>query len=455
MPKNLLEIPKNGVPHEEILNTLKEEQKKGDIKPQSGRVFGLSYLVDEEHTEFLKRAYSLYFEANALNPMSYPSLKNMEAEVVAMTAWMLNGTRKTTGTMTSGGTESILMGIKTHRDWARDTKGVTKPEMILPITAHPAFEKAAHYFDVKPVHIPIRDDFRADIESIKKVLNENTILIVGSAPCYPYGVIDPIEDLATIAAENDIGCHIDACLGGFMLPWVEKLGHPIYCKWDFRIPGVTSISADLHKYGFAAKPASTILYRSDDIRKYQFYIYSDWCGGVFGSPSMPGSRPGGAIAAAWAALKALGQEGYISNTRDSMEIAKKMMDGINSIEGLHIMGEPDMAIYAWTFDDDVDLDFFTLLDILKSKGGWTINRMQSPPAAHHMTSRTHMPIVDEFLSDLKWSMKKLRSLPSTAKIEGQAAMYGMMATIKDREKTDQIVRDLLLQTYSYHPKKKN
>ena len=453
MPKNLLEIPRKGIPHEELLDLLKTKMKRDDIKPYSGRAFGLSYLAGEEHTELLKQAYCAYFSDNAMNPMAYPSLPMMESEVVAMTAWLLHGTRKTTGTMTSGGTESILMAVKTHRDWARDTKGIEAPEMILPATAHPAFDKAAHYFDIKPIHTPIREDYRADVKKIQDAINENTILIVGSAPCYPQGVIDPIEDLATVALEKEIGCHVDACLGGFLLPWVEQLGYPIFCKWDFRVPGVTSISADLHKYGYSAKPASVILYESDKLRKYQFYVYSDWVGGIYGSPSMQGSRPGGAIAAAWAALKALGQQGYLDASKVTMETFHKFRDGINAIDGLHVIGEPDMAVYAYTFDDDVDLDLFTLIDLMETKG-WMINRMQDPPAAHHMTCKIHAPIVDEFLSDLNWALEKLRSLPSATKVEGQAAMYGMMGRIKDKGEVNEIVRDILLKTYSYNPKGK-
>ncbi len=386
--------------------------------------------------------------------MAYPSLRIMETEVISMTAWMLNGNKKATGSMTSGGTESILMAVKTHRDWARDKKGIQSPEMILPSSVHPAFIKAAHYFDVKPIYIPIREDFRVDTAKVEEKINENTILLVGSAPCYPYGVIDPIEELARLAKEHNVGCHIDACLGGYFLPWVERLGYNLTSKWDFRVPGVTSISADLHKYGYAAKPASVIMYENEKLRKYQFYIYSDWCGGIYGSPTASGTRSGGAIAAAWASMNALGQNGYLETTKDTMETALKIMNGINAIDGLHVMGKPEMSVYAWTLDKDINLDFFKLIDLMENKGGWMINRMQNPPAAHHMTSRVHMPIIDEFLSDLKWALEKLKTMPSSESIKGQAAMYGMMGTIEDKGKLDDIVLRILLNQYSYSPRKK-
>jgi glutamate/tyrosine decarboxylase-like PLP-dependent enzyme len=449
-----LKIPDKGIPHEELLEILGGEMKKDDIRPYSGHAFGLCYIAGKEHSEFLKKVYSSYLITNGLNPMAYPSLKTMENEVVSMTAWMLNGNKKTAGTMTSGGTESILMAVKTHRDWARDKKGIQNPEMILPHTVHPAFSKAAHYFDVKPIYIPCGEDYRVDINQVEESINENTILIVGSAPCYPYGVIDPIEELAALAKEKGIGCHVDACLGGYFLPWVERLGYPLSSKWDFRIPGVTSISADLHKYGYAAKPASVVLYHSDKLRQFQFYVYSNWCGGIYGSPSAPGTRPGGAVAAAWAAMNALGQDGYMEATKDTMNIAQRLMKGINAIDGLHIIGEPEMAIYAWKFEDSIELDFFELIDLIENKAGWMINRMQNPPAAHHMTSRVHMPIVDEFLNDLRWAMKELKTKPSSKHIEGQAAMYGMMGTIEDKGKINDIIRRVLLNQYSYTPMKK-
>lgn len=454
MASKQLEIPKEGVPHETLEEILDGEMRAGDIDPWSGRSFGLCYLAGREHAEFVQRAYAKYFISNALNPQAFPSLQRMENEVVAMAAWMLHGGRTTTGTMTTGGTESILMAMKTYRDQAREKRGITTPEMILPVTAHPAFEKAAHYFDIKPVHVPLTADYRVDVDLVQEALTGDTVVLVGSAPCYPYGVIDPIEALAALARDHKIGCHVDGCLGGFLLPWVEKAGYPISHIWDFRVKGVTSISADLHKYGYAAKPASVVLYKNDRLRKYQFYVYSDWVGGIYGSPSLLGSRPGGAIAAAWASIRALGQDGYVAATRDVMETAKRMIAGINAVPELRVMGEPDAAVYAYTFHDDVDLDFFKFVDFMEAKG-WFINRMQDPPAAHHMTSRVHVPIVDAFLADLLAAIADLRAAPPTDRAEGQAAMYGMMATFDDRAKIDEIVRGFLLQTYKYSPKKRD
>lgn len=454
MTKNILEIPEKGLSENHIMENLKEELNNEDIDPWSGRSFGLCYLAGKKHTDLVRKAYNEYFVTNGLNPMAFPSLRTMETEVVAMSAWLLNGNRNTTGNMTTGGTESILMAVKAHRDYYRDKKDISDPELILPATAHPAFDKAAHYFDIKTIHIPIREDYRVNVEEMHEKISENTILLVGSAPCYPYGVIDPIGKIASLAKEYNIGCHVDSCLGGFMLPWVEKAGYPLYCEWDFRVDGVTSISADLHKYGYAAKPASVVLFESDKLRKYEFYVYSDWCGGIYGTPNILGTRPGGSFSAAWAALKYQGQEGYITICKEVMKTAKKFIKGINNIDGLHVMGEPDMCVYAYTLDEELNLDFFKLLDLMKQKGNWTINRMQNPPAAHHMTSRVHMPIVETFLDDLAWAFEELQKLPEHKKVKGQAAMYNMMATIDDKEQINDIVTDILLKQYTFDPKKR-
>ena len=241
--------------------------------------------------------------------MAFPSLKKFEADVIAMTASLLGGDDETVGNLTTGGTESILMAVKTAREWGRAKRpGVAAPEMILPASAHPAFDKAAHYFDVKAIRVPVARDLRADVNAMRDALTRNTILIVGSAPSYPHGVVDPISDIASIAHAQEILCHVDACVGGFVLPFVRKLGYAIP-DFDLRVPGVTSLSVDLHKYAYAAKGASVILYKNRALRRHQFFATTDWSGGIYISPTMTGTRAGGAIAAAFAVLNFLGAEG--------------------------------------------------------------------------------------------------------------------------------------------------
>lgn len=257
-----------GIPREKLFEQMKE-LKQQDADYRQGRTWSLVYYGGEELTSVLEEAYRMYFHTNALNPMAFPGLRKFENEVVAMTASMLGGGPETCGNMTSGGTESILMAVKTARDLSRARRpGVIAPEMVIPASIHPAFLKAAHYLGVKAVRTPLGDDFRADMDAVRAAVNENTILVVGSAPAYPHGVIDPIEELAALAEEKGIICHVDSSLGGFLLPFVSKLGYPVP-PFDFRVPGVTSMSADVHKYGFAAKGASVILYRDREIRRHR------------------------------------------------------------------------------------------------------------------------------------------------------------------------------------------
>jgi len=252
-----------------------------------------------------------------------------EAEVVAMTASML-GADKTgdeiVGSVTSGGTESILLAMKTYRDRARDRKGITEPEMVVPSTAHAAFDKAAQLFNIKIIRVPIGDDYRADVEATRKAITKNTIVIVGSAPPFPHGIIDPIEELSELARQAGVGFHTDACLGGFLLPWAERLGYDVP-PFDFRLPGVTSISADTHKYGYAPKGSSVILYRGRALRHYQYYVITDWPGGLYLTPTFAGSRPGALSAACWAAIMAMGEQGYMEAAKRILETAAVITSG--------------------------------------------------------------------------------------------------------------------------------
>ena len=239
--------------------------------------------------------------------------------------------------MTTGGTESILMAMLTAREWGRANKPkIKQPEVVLPSTAHPAFDKAAHYFGLKLVRVPVGGDLRADVDAMRRAVTVDTVLVVGSAPSYPHGVVDPIAEIAKLAQERKILCHVDACVGGMMLPFVRKLGYPVP-DWDFRVPGVTSISVDLHKYGYAAKGASVILYRDKALRRHQLFASTDWPGGIYASPTMTGTRPGGAIAAAWAVLNFLGEDGYLRIADTVMRTTVRLRDGINALDGLRIV----------------------------------------------------------------------------------------------------------------------
>jgi glutamate/tyrosine decarboxylase-like PLP-dependent enzyme len=342
-----------------------------------------------------------------------------------MSAALLGGDEHVVGNMTSGGTESLLMAVVTARQWARANRPqITAPEMILPNTAHPAFDKAAHYFGVKAVKTPVGADFRADVEACRAALTPQTILIVGSAPSYPQGVVDPISGLAQIARENDILCHVDACVGGFMLPFVQRLGYPAP-DFDFRVAGVTSISADLHKYGYAAKGASVILYRTPELRRHQFFVATDWPGGVYASPALAGTRPGGAIAAAWAVMNYLGEEGYLRITKTVMETVQRLQAGIRAIPGLYILGEPEMSVMAI---GSQTLNIYEVGDEMSLRG-WHMDRQQFPACLHLTVNYAHTAIVDQFLSDLAEAAKRARR-PTLHKIGNSLTLGLARAAVK-------------------------
>ena len=470
-------LPRTGMPAEDVLAAMKRLRER-DVKWQEGKTWSLVYHAGDEVTALLKEAYTLFFSENALNPMAFPSLKQFEAEVVAMTAGLLGGGDEAAGNMTSGGTESLLMAVKAARDWARARNPAnTEPEMILPVTAHPALDKAAHYFDVRPVRTRVGPDFRADVAAAREAITPRTILMVGSAPSYPHGVVDPIPELARIASDNGLLFHVDACVGGFMLPFVRRLGYPVP-DFDLSVPGVTSISVDLHKYAYAAKGASVILYANADLRRHQFFVSTGWSGGIYASPTMAGTRPGGAIAAAWAVMHHLGEEGYLSIADTVMQTVTKLRAGIDAIEGVKVLGDPAMSILAIGSDQ---LNVYEIGDEL-TRRGWYLDRQQFPPSLHLTVTHAHAQAADRFLADLEQSVAEVRRfswgklsnslqvgfvqaatklLParllsalatrasSLTGIEGaalpkrSAAMYGMMASLPNRGDVDDLVLDIL------------
>jgi sphinganine-1-phosphate aldolase len=476
---NKIQLPQKGTPKDELLNRMRAMRSE-DIKLHEGKAFLMSYDPGAEAAEVLRAAYNLFFEENALNPTAFPSLRRMETEVIAMTADLLGGDSEVVGNMTSGGTESILLAVMTARNWARANKPeVTAPEMLLPETIHPAFEKAAEYFGVKAVHYPVDAEYKADVEAARATITANTILMAGSAPTYPHGVVDPIRELAAIAQEHGVLFHSDSCLGGYFLPFARRLGYPV-TDFDFQVPGVTSISADLHKFGYAAKPASVVLYKNLALRRHQIFVHADWSGGIYASGTMAGSRPGGAIAAAWAIMNHLGEEGYLRLTGAVMEAANRIRGGIEAIEGLKILGNPEMSVMALAAEG---INIYEVGDEL-GLSDWYMERQQFPASLHMTINYGHTFLVDEFLNDLEEAAKRARK-PSLRKIgdsimltlaqtftrilpenlvsqltsraaallgiqgsglpERSAAMYGMMGSLPNRGDIKEMVLDIVEQ----------
>jgi glutamate/tyrosine decarboxylase-like PLP-dependent enzyme len=405
-------MPEAGLPADEVLQAM-EQLRDGDVRWRDGKAWSLVFHAGDEISQFLKQAYTMFFSENGLNPAAFPSLRRFEVDVVSMVGGLLGGDERVVGNMTSGGTESIMMAVKTAREWGRKHKPlVRRPEMVLPVSAHPAFDKAAHYFGVKPVKVPVGPDFRARVRAVKRAINWRTVLLVGSAVSYPQGVVDPIAELAGLAKKKKILMHVDACVGGMMLPFVRSLGYPVP-PFDFAVDGVTSISVDLHKYGYAAKPASVVLYRDKDLRKHQYYAYTDWPGGIYVSPTMTGTRPGGAIAAAWAILNRLGFSGYREIAAEVMQGVQQLRAGVAEIDGVEVLGDPVMSLLALGSDE---VDIYEVGDQMQDRG-WHMDRQQRPPSLHLTVNRGHLQSVPAFLSDLRESVEASRRDPRERMIE--------------------------------------
>jgi sphinganine-1-phosphate aldolase len=432
-------LASQGLSHQDVLSRMREMRTE-DARWQEGRTWSLVYNAGEDLRRLAAEAYTEFMSENGLSPLAFPSLRRFEAEVLSIAAELFHGDTAA-GTMTSGGTESILMAVKTARDFARAERGISEPEMVLPATVHPAFQKAAHYFGVKALNVPVGPDFRADVNAMRAAIGPRTVLVVGSAPAYPHGVMDPISELAALAQEKGVLFHVDACLGGFLLPFARRLGHPIP-DFDFAVPGVTSLSADLHKYGYAAKGASLVLYRTPELRRHQFFTFANWSGGIYASPSMAGTRPGGAIAAAWAVLKYLGEEGYLRLARTVLDTSKALREGIAAIPGLKLLGDPRLSIFAFSSDS---LDVYALGDAMEARG-WKLDRQMMPPALHLMVTPAHAAVVEPFLADLRACAASLASGEPAP--DGSAAMYGMLGAIPDKSEAEGFILQFMDALYA-------
>ena len=406
----MIQIPQKGKAKEEIYKTL-ESYKGDDLDWKSGRVMGYVYDPGEKAKEVINQAYTMYLSENALDPLTYPSLLRLENEVVAMTAGLLNSPPEVVGNFTSGGTESLMLAVKTARDFARATKPhIKEPEMVLPITAHASLFKAAHYLGVKPVVTQVHDDsFKADVSAMRNAVTDNTILLVGSAPGYTHGVVDPIGEIAALALEKDLLCHVDACVGGIHLSYMRKLGFEVP-DFDLNVPGVTSLTTDLHKYGYAAKGASIVLYKNKELRRYQIWACSRWTGYTIINPAVTSSKTGGPMAAAWAVMNHLGDEGYLEIVREVMAATQKLIDGISRIDGVRILGKPDMCMFALASDSD-KINVYRLAEEMKLKG-WYLQpqfaRENSPANLHISMNRSTVPQAEAFLETFAETIAEMK-----------------------------------------------
>jgi sphinganine-1-phosphate aldolase len=404
-----MNIPQQGLSKEEILASL-QAFKSRDMDWKAGKVWCYVYDPGEDPGEVTRQAYMSYLSENGLDPSVFPSVLKVERDVVRATLHLLRGDSNAVGHLTTGGTESIMLAVKTARDKARaEHPEIAQPEMVLPKTAHAAFHKAAHYLSVKPVVVDIDPQtFKVCAQDMERAITPNTILLVASAPNYSQGVVDPIEEIGKIAQGRNLLFHVDACVGGLHLSFMRKLGYEV-SDFDFIVPGVTSISTDLHKYGYAAKGCSVIMYRSKDIRKYQMFACTETTGYTLINPTVLSSKSGGPMAGAWAVLNFLGEEGYKKIIQEVQEATQKLMEGINAIDGLQVLGKPAMCMFS--FKSEV-INVYQLADEMNQRG-WYIQGQFSTPLTprnlHISVSHGTVHNVEVLLKDLRECMDIVKS----------------------------------------------
>ena len=426
------EVPDEPLDRDGVLDLVRTLAQEEDRLGDSGKVSGSLYLGDHDQYHFLAQVYESFAHANVLQRDMYPSATKFEGEIVAMTLALLNGPavadhhlgEDAVGVITSGGTESLMNGMLVYRERGRIEKGITEPQVILPTTAHVALDKACHYFGIEVVRAPVTDDFVVDVDFVRDHVTAQTVALVGSAGSYPYGLVDPIGDLSDLAVQHDIGLHVDGCLGGWLLPWGERLGYPIP-TFDFRLPGVTSISADTHKFGYALKGTSVLMYRNRTLRQYQYFKANDWPGGLYISPGMSGSRSGGLIAATWAALVTTGEAGYLEAATRIFSTGAAIRRAVESVAGLEVFGDPTFLVAFRSVDAAVDI--FHVNDYL-AEHGWRLNPTQLPAGLHFCVTlpNTRDGLVESFARDLADGVDYARSHSGEPARSG--ALYGLAGT---------------------------
>jgi sphinganine-1-phosphate aldolase len=372
-----------------------DDARTHDVDWRNGRIGVYIHYAGDDVLEVAKKAYLKYFSENGLGPKAFPSLARFEAEVIAMSLGLLGGGPDAAGAMTTGGTESIFLAVRTAREWARKHRpDIRDPEIVVPQSAHPAFNKAADFMGLRVKRVPIARDFLADPAAMEAALGRDTVMMVGSAPAFPHGVVDPIPELGAVAEKRGMWLHVDACVGGYFAPFARKLGVPIPA-FDFSVSGVRSITADLHKYGYTAKGASAVLYRDRESFSFQAYEFDEWPRGKYATQSLVGTRAGGAIAAAWAVMNYLGEDGYLRVTQRVLAIRQAIEDGVRKL-GFEVWGKPQLGILAYGLRGG---DIFAVADRLAARG-WFVGRLNEPRGIHLMLNLTHEPIVEQYLADL-------------------------------------------------------
>ncbi len=454
------ELPESGRSREEILGELREMATEEDQVWETGRCSGTMYCGDRDHYAFLKEAFGLFAHQNALQRDMCPSATRFEGEIIAMALDLMHAGQPETGRagarpridaeaagmVTSGGSASIAQAMLAYREEGREARGIERPNVVKPETGHPAFDKACHLFGIELRRAPVDPEttlVRPD--DVAELIDESTVAIVGSAGNYGYGTIDPIAELGELALERGVGLHTDGCLGGYLLPFAEQLGYPIP-PFDFRVPGVTTISADTHKYGYGLKGTSTLLFRDRELRNRCYFFMPDWSGGKYFSPGMEGSRSDGLLAATWASLISMGREGYRRYAKEIFETSARMQEAVRSHDELRLLGEPTF-LFAFTSDE---FDIYHVNDEMKRRG-WRFNGLQYPNALHMAVTRpqTQPGVAEAFASDLGDAVVYAREhgdepaessalyggVPGGLNVEAEEMIRGVMTQLMDSQQS--------------------
>lgn len=420
-----------------------------DVDYKKGTLSGAVYHGGDQHTDMVNRVMEMYQWSNPLHVDVFGAPRKMEAEIVAMVLNMYNGASRpgSCGALTSGGTESIGMAMKSYRDWAR-ARGFQTFSIVAPITAHPAFDKGCAYYGLELIKVPVGRSGAVDPEELEKYIRHDTIAIVGSAPTFPHGTVDPIGALSEIAVRRQIGLHVDCCLGSFIMPFLERAGFPGHVV-DFRLPGVTSISCDTHKYGFSPKGTSVVMYGFPKLREFQFFAYSMWPGGIYCSPGASGSKAGNVIAGTWAAMISVGEEGYVQACRDIVTARKKITDAINALPFLHVLGTPTASVFG--FGSDI-IDIYVLSDRIKGRG-WCLNSLQFPAGLQFSITllQAQSGVAERFIQDICEIGGELYAEVLKNHAEGKSipvgadggTLYGSQQRVSDRTILDDVMRAYL------------
>ncbi|GJQ68952.1 Sply [Trypoxylus dichotomus] len=440
-------LPNKPLPPPELLRIVDETLALSPYNYKGGLVSGTIYTINKDIKHITKEVYGKTSYTNPLHTDVFPGICKMEAEIVRMSANLFYGDSNACGCVTTGGTESILMACKAYRDFAKEVRGVRKPEIVVPVTIHSAFDKAAQYFNLRVKSIPVDGNYQVDIKAMRRAISSNTVMLAGSAPNYPYGTIDDIEAISELGLKYNIPVHVDACLGGFLTVFMNEAGYPTPIA-DFRLPGVTSISADTHKYGYTPKGTSVILYKHPKYRHYQYTVTTDWPGGVYGSPTVAGSRAGGNIAVCWATMLTLGKDGYVNATRDVIHTARYIEKHLREMQGIFIFGQPATSVIA--IGTQV-FEIYRLASMLSTKG-WNLNPLQYPSAVHICVTHVHTQpgVADRFITDVKASLEEILKTPEEP-VEGKLALYGQAQSIPDRSIVGDFTRCFIDAMY-YTPK---